>query len=60
LIRPPGALVSTRAATEEKGRRALEIMATAVARGLKIIKDDQTAPMLQKEFMKKVKWKAMG
>lgn len=57
---PQNVTGAPRAATEEKGRKALEIMATAVARGLKIIKDDQTAPMLQNEFMKRMKGKAKG
>jgi creatinine amidohydrolase/Fe(II)-dependent formamide hydrolase-like protein len=44
-------------ATIEKGRKALEIMVTAVARALRIITDDQTAPALQREFLEKVKSK---
>jgi len=52
---PQNVTGAPRAATEEKGRRALEIMATAVARGLQIIKDDTTAPTLQKEFLDRVR-----
>lgn len=46
------------AATEEKGKKAVDIMVTAIARSLRIIKDDQAAPALQKEFMEKVRQKA--
>jgi len=43
------------AATEEKGRVALEHMVQATARALRIIKEDKEAPRLQKEFLQKVR-----
>jgi creatinine amidohydrolase len=42
-------------ATEEKGRKALEILVASAARALQTIKEDTTAPALQKEFLEKVK-----
>jgi creatinine amidohydrolase len=45
------------AATEEKGKKAVDLMVTAIARSLRIIKDDQTAPALQEEFLEKVRRK---
>lgn len=46
------------AATEEKGRQALEIMVKATARALRVIKDDETAPRLQREFLERMRNKA--
>ncbi len=45
------------AATEEKGKKAVDLMVTDIARSLRIIKDDQTAPTLQEEFLEKVRRK---
>jgi creatinine amidohydrolase len=42
-------------ATEEKGKKALEIMVTCTARALRIIQEDTIAPALQKEFLEKVR-----
>ena len=46
-------------ATEEKGRKALDLMTGAVARALGVIAADETAPALQKEFLEKVDGKGM-
>jgi creatinine amidohydrolase len=43
------------ASTEEKGRKALEILVGATARSLATIRDDTTAPSLQKEFLARVR-----
>jgi creatinine amidohydrolase len=45
------------AATEEKGKKALSILVGAVARSLATVKDDQSAPALQREFLDRVKSK---
>lgn len=46
-----------RAATEEKGKKALDIMTAAAARALQTAQDDETAPALQKEFLERLKSK---
>ncbi len=52
---PQHALGVPTAAAEEKGEKAVKLIVSAVARALKIIKDDTTAPALQKEFLEKVR-----
>lgn len=44
-------------ASEEKGRITVDLMVEGVARGLMIISEDETAPRLQAEFLKKVQEK---
>ncbi len=48
------------AATQEKGEHALDLMVRATARALRVIKDDQTAPALQREFLHRVHSKGKG
>ena len=43
------------AAGEEKGRAALEILVNASARALDAIKEDETAPELQREFLRRMR-----
>lgn len=42
-------------ASQEKGGKALELLVKASARALQAIKDDKTAPALQREFLEKVR-----
>jgi creatinine amidohydrolase len=54
----PGNVTGTpSAATEEKGRKALDVLVAATARALQAVKDDTAAPALQKEFMERVRSK---
>jgi creatinine amidohydrolase len=46
-------------ATAEKGEQALALLVEATARALQTIKDDETAPALQQEFLKRVQAKKM-
>lgn len=48
------------AATEEKGRRAVEIMVGATARTIAAVKADTAAPALQREFLARVAAKGDG
>ena len=48
------------AATTHKGEVALAAMVAATARALRVIKEDETAPKLQKEFLDRVRGKAKG
>jgi creatinine amidohydrolase len=48
------------AATEEKGRQALDILVGATARALQTVKDDTAAPALQSEFMDRVRSKGVS
>ncbi len=42
------------AATEEKGKKAVELMAGAVSRAIAAVKADTVAPALQREFLQRV------
>ncbi|NLO81503.1 MAG: creatininase family protein [Clostridiales bacterium] len=46
-------------ASEEKGRIVLDIYARALARAIKVVKEDQEAPRLQAEFTKLVREKQL-
>lgn len=52
---PENVVGSPRLATEEKGKKALEILVNSTARALKTIQDDTVAPQLQAEFLERVK-----
>jgi creatinine amidohydrolase len=54
---PQNVTGTPKAATEAKGRRALQLLVGAAARALQAIKDDETAPGLQEEFLKRVRSK---
>ena len=45
-------------ASEEKGKMALSIYVDALARRIKLVKEDETAPRLQEEFTRRVQTKA--
>lgn len=44
-------------ASQEKGKIVLDIYAKSVARAIKAVKEDKTAPLLQQEFINRVKTK---
>ena len=46
-------------ASEEKGRIAVEIYTRSLARAIKAVKEDTTAPALQEEFSNRVKNKGI-
>jgi len=43
------------AATEEKGRKLLELLVAASARALRAVKEDEAAPALQREFLNRAR-----
>lgn len=44
-------------ASEEKGKAAMDILVKALARAIKVVKEDTEAPRLQKEFLERVRAK---
>jgi creatinine amidohydrolase len=54
---PENVVGSPAKATEEKGRKALDILVPAAAAALQVIKEDTAAPALQREFLQRVRCK---